>query len=213
MATGTIEQSVTDKIVEVELDQDAALADVRDMLQHVQPDHLASVLDGPREAADLQEQALAVASLRRQVRRLHADIQQRIQNAEFNGRELIRRRDSVCVELRDEYDACLDKGDAIGADKKLEQIRQARADLVSVAKNIEASATDAGDLAERQEAVRLEALQLWQVTLHLFKFAEGLHGATSQVNGEAGQTAASSLQKLDAVLKEAQRDANEILSE
>lgn len=215
--TTTAEQTITDRIIaagdEIENRDVVSLADVKDMLQHVLPDHLASVLDGPQSDADLRQQALAIASLRRRARRLQSDIEERIRNAEFNGRELRRRRDIECAELREQYDQRLDVGDAIGADKKLEQIRQARADLVNIAKNIEAADTDVAELAERQEAVRLEALQLWQVTLHLFRFAEALHGGVSQVNGDVGQTAAGSLRKLDRVIQEAQKDAAAILSE
>jgi len=219
MTTATIEneKTVEDQIIaggdEIEAQDTVSQADVKDMLGACRPEHLAAVLDGPKADADLRQQGLAVASLRRAVSRLQTDIQQRIQNAEFNGRELIRRRDIECEQLRSEYDSCLDKGDAVGADEKLKAIREARSNLVNVARNIEASNVEAGDLAERQEKLMLEALGLLKTTASLLKFSTALHGVAGQVLARSGEGIGRDLRKLDRVISDAQKDAAQILSE
>ena len=219
MTTATIEneKTVEDQIIaggdEIEAQDTVSQADVKDMLGACRPEHLAAVLDGPKADADLRQQGLAVASLRRAVSRLQTDIQQRIQNAEFNGRELIRRRDIECEQLRSEYDSCLDKGDAVGADEKLKAIREARSNLVNVARNIEASNVEAGDLAERQEKLMLEALGLLKSTASLLKFSTALHGVAGQVLARSGEGIGRDLRKLDRVISDAQKDAAQILSE
>jgi len=219
MTTATIEneKTVEDQIIaggdEIEAQDTVSQADVKDMLGACRPEHLAAVLDGPKADADLRQQGLAVASLRRAVSRLQTDIQQRIQNAEFNGRELIRRRDIECEQLRSEYDSCLDKGDAVGADEKLKAIREARSNLVNVARNIEASNVEAGDLAERQEKLMLEALGLLKTTASLLKFSTALHGVAGQVLARSGEGIGRDLRKLDRVISDAQKDAEAILSE
>jgi len=217
-ATATAEQkTVTDKIVdagdEIESQDVVTQAYVKDMLAACQPEHLAAILDGPKADADLRQQGLAVAELRRAVGRLQRDITERIQNCEFNGAELRRRRDIECEQLRSEYDSCLDKGDAVGADEKLKAIREARSNLVNVARNIEASNVEAGDLAERQEKLMLEALGLLKSTASLLKFSTALHGVAGQVLARSGEGIGRDLRKLDRVIRDAQKDAAQILSE
>ena len=203
--TATIEQT--------NINEESTTDQARDILSWVRPETLSAVLDGPSSGSDLRQQAVVVAGLKRQTAQLMADIEARIASHEHNLKELRRRRDQDVARLRGEYDCCLDKGDAVGADAKLDSIRQAHAELANLARNSMNAEADCQDLAERQTALRLECLRMVAVTRDLAAFADALHKSTCGVHSAASDSAQHHLWQLDRTIGEAKKDAEAILAE
>jgi len=131
------------------------------------------------EVTDLQKQQEQTERIKDKISRLQIEVQTRRNNFEVNLRQLRRDRDEKIAGLRNQYDACLNRGDVIGADKILDEIRKVRAELVNLAQNVLDSDSDINDLKGRQDELRIEIFKLYELAEKNLERAKQLTVQTS----------------------------------
>lgn len=163
------------------------------------------------ETTDFEQQ---IEKLRDKIERLQKEIDQRQANIEVNLRQLKRDRDEKIVELRADYDGALNRGDAAGADKCLDEIREVRKNLVNVAKNVADSDSDIADLKERVNKLHLESNSLNESALAFQTQAKNLLGKASELSGTVTYTIEiHSMFQLERTIEESKKIAAQILAE
>lgn len=120
----------------------------------------AEIETGLDETEDLSQEREQIEKLKARVGRLQKTVQQRRDNFQLNLRQLRQNRDEKIVELRSKYDDCIDRGDAVGADKIMAELRKVRKELVNLAHNVSDLAADLSDLEKSQETLRIETMRL-----------------------------------------------------
>lgn len=165
------------------------------------------------KTTNLENQQQQTEELKNRISQVQQEVFQRQTNFELNLKELRRQRDETIAELREKYDGCLDKGDAVGADKCLAEIRKVREDLVNVAQNIVDVDSDISDLDGRQNELRLVTIGLCQLATANLKKAKELSVRAGQLLGIASDGIGRDLRKLESTSADLKKSAQQILSE
>lgn len=165
------------------------------------------------ETTDLKNQEQQTERLKGKIHRVLTEINQRNQNIEQNLRGLRKQRNEQIVELRAEYDAALNKGDATGADKILAVIRKVHKDLVNVAKNAANLDSDLSDFNGREEELRLLTNKLCMLAGENFRLAKTLLDEASSLSGTMTYSLVKCLRELETTIVDTKKTAEEILSE
>jgi len=163
------------------------------------------------ETTDFEQQ---IEKLRDNIELLQKEINQRQANFEINLRQFRRDRDEKIVALRADYDGALNRGDAAGADKVLDEISKVRKDLVNVAKNVADSDSDIADLKERINKLHLESNNLSELALAFQTRVKDLMNQVSELTGTVTYSIGiHSLFQLERTIGETKTIAEQILSE
>lgn len=163
------------------------------------------------EMSDLEQQ---IEKLRDQSGRLQKEIEQRQANFEINLRKFKRDRDEKIVALRDDYDGALNRGDAAGANKILDEISKVRKDLVNVAKKVANSDSDIADLKERVNKLHLESNNLSDLALAFHTQVKDLMNQVNELTGTVTYTIEiHNMFKLERTIAETKGIAEQILAE
>jgi len=175
-------------------------------------DQTADIELGIVSTKDLDVQRSQTESLRGRVDSLQRDIQQRIANYEQNRRQLTKQR-ADHPELRDKYDACLDRGDASGGGKILGQIRKSHEALVNLANNITGTDEELADLKSREDELSTQASSLAMLAGENWRLAQDLLNAAGSISGMMTNSIWRDISKLKQEIAAGKKIAQEILSQ
>jgi len=175
------------------------------------PETVMEVESGLEASQDLKVQSEQIDRLDAKIHELQKLTGIRISNFETNLRQLKRNRDERVNELRQGYDACLNKGDAKGAGDCIKQIAAVRKDLENLARQVLDSDIDTADLKQKSNELRLEAIALYQNCLANFKESQKQMIRASGFVGRASLDV--DIMKMDTVIAESKKAAQAILDE
>jgi len=165
------------------------------------------------ETTDLKKEEEQITELANNISQLIEDIQQRHNNLKLNLNRLKEQRDERLSELRKQYDSCIGKGDSVGADKVLKEIRNVHKQLESLARNVVDSESDFSDLLSRKDELHLKAGQLYKIRLANFELARKLMVQVTRLFPQVSSIAGSLLRDVEKVAESNKKIARQILSE
>jgi len=172
----------------------------------------ADVELGVEETTNLNNQKLQTESLQNQLNSLQGDIQQRITNCEQNRIHLTK-QEAIIPELRDKYDACIDRGDASGSGKVLAEIRKSHKNLVNTARNVLSAGDDRGDLEARGNNLYTQINKLVMMAGGNWRLAKVLLDAASSLSGTITNSIWRDTRKLSQEIEAGKKVAQRIVAE